>query len=447
LFLLRRNGELKLSFIFLRARCFEMDITTDVLIVGAGGGGAVLSIALARKGIANLVLEQAAGPPQGLRGEILQPNGQALLHKLGLLEKLPPHASKPVRLFHFRQCGGTRLCTIDYEMLSPPFNRALVMWPNVVHHTILDCLQQENPDGLSFQATFKSFLRHGKQVIGAQAKIGGASLQIGARVVGGADGPFSHVREAMGISASLHRYTDSYLVAALDAPEVLDEAQYYVGQKTILGLFPAPEQKVYALYMVSSDSLASLKAQGVGPLREKWKTIAPDLAPLFDSLVDWKQTAYMGTGRVRAKTWAIDGAVLMGDAAHGMNPHASQGRMQAMEDAVTLANVLEDCQRRQDWSVNALRTFEAERRSQVTMLQQLADEEVFFWNTGNPILGLLRDRVFRIMDTNRRLQYQVLSATAGLRTTPPFGWLDRFQADGFLPDPRANQVPGPMQLA
>ena len=30
-----------------------------------------------------------------------------------------------------------------------------------------------------------------------------------------------------------------------------------------------------------------------------------------------------------------DGAVLIGDAAHAMNPHASQGRMQAMVDAMT----------------------------------------------------------------------------------------------------------------
>ncbi|TFG62494.1 MAG: monooxygenase, partial [Nitrospirales bacterium] len=88
-----------------------MDLTTDVLIVGAGGGGAILGIALARKGIPSLVLEQAAGPPQGLRGEILQPNGQALLHQLGLLEALPADASKPVRFFHFRQSGGKRLCT------------------------------------------------------------------------------------------------------------------------------------------------------------------------------------------------------------------------------------------------------------------------------------------------------------------------------------------------
>ncbi len=418
-----------------------MDLTTEVLIVGAGGGGAVLGIALSKKGIGNLVLEQAGGPPQGLRGEILQPNGQMLLHNLGLLDKLPPEVSKPVRFFHFLKSGGERLCTIDYEMLPVPFNRALVMWPNVVHHTILDCLRQENPHGLQFKATFKSFLREGRDIVGVQAEIDGTAVQIGAQVVVGADGPFSQVREAMGLPASLHRYKDSYLVAALDSPEDMNEAQYFVGQQTILGLFPAPNQKVYALYMVSSDSLAQLKAEGVISLREKWKTIAPNLATIFDSFVDWTQTAYMGTGRVRAKTWVMDRAVVMGDAAHGMNPHASQGRMQAMEDAIGLADILEHCHKAQDWSAHALKPFETARRPQVTMLQQLADEEVFFWNTGNPLLGMLRDRVFRTMDSNRRLQYQVLSATAGLRTTAPFGWMDRFQAAGFLPDPRADRIP------
>ncbi len=418
-----------------------MDLNTDVLIVGAGGGGAILGIALSRKGVPNLVLEQAAGPPQGLRGEILQPNGQALLHKLGLLEALPAGTSKPVRFFHFRKSGGTRLCTIDYDMLPAPFNRALVMWPNAVHRTILQCLQEENPTGLRFQASFKSLLYEGDRIVGVQAEIDGVPLQIGAQVVVGADGPFSRVREALRIPASLHRYKDSYLVAVLDSSDEFQEAQYFVGQQTILGLFPAPGNKVYALYMVSSDSLEKLKKCGVSALREKWEVIAPGFDSLFHSFVDWNQTAYMGTGRVRAKTWVVDRAVIMGDAAHGMNPHASQGRMQAMEDAVVLADVLEQCHRTQDWSLGALKPFETGRRAQVTMLQRLADEEVFFWNTGNPLLRMLRDRVFRTMDSNRRLQYQVLSATAGLRTTAPFGWLDRFQAAGFLPDPRAGVIP------
>ncbi len=58
----------------------------DVVIVGAGGGGAILGLALARKGVQVAVLEQAPGPPGGLRGEIVQPNGQDILDRLGVLE-------------------------------------------------------------------------------------------------------------------------------------------------------------------------------------------------------------------------------------------------------------------------------------------------------------------------------------------------------------------------
>ena len=83
---------------------------TDVAVVGAGGGGAVLALALAKQGINTIVLDQAAGPPQGLRGEILQPNGQQVLDRLGVLPALPADATRSVRHFHFFRAGGTRLC-------------------------------------------------------------------------------------------------------------------------------------------------------------------------------------------------------------------------------------------------------------------------------------------------------------------------------------------------
>jgi 2-polyprenyl-6-methoxyphenol hydroxylase-like FAD-dependent oxidoreductase len=148
----------------------------------------------------------------------------------------------------------------------------------------------------------------------------------------------------------------------------------------------------------------------------------------------------MPTGRVKAKQWVADGAVLIGDAAHAMNPHASQGRMQAMADAMALADLIPRCLETGDVSAQALSEFEQRRRPQVTMLQRMADEQVIFWNTGNPVLAFLRDRVFRTIGRNRRLRQRVLETTAGLRQTPPFGLLDRLMAGGFLPDPNADRV-------
>jgi 2-polyprenyl-6-methoxyphenol hydroxylase-like FAD-dependent oxidoreductase len=213
-----------------------------------------------------------------------------------------------------------------------------------------------------------------------------------------------------------------------------------VGHQRILGLFPATGKNVYLFYMIPSGSMNTVKQRGICALQEEWIRIAPQFAPLFRNLTDWDQTAYMPTGRVRTPTWTADGAALIGDAAHAMNPHASQGRMQAMIDAMTLADLVPGCLADRDYSAARLKAYEIARRPQVTMLQRLADQQVFYWNTGNPAVAFLRDRVFQTLDRNARLRYQVLSTTAGLRTTPPFTLLDRIIAAGFLPDIRAPRM-------
>jgi 2-polyprenyl-6-methoxyphenol hydroxylase-like FAD-dependent oxidoreductase len=411
----------------------------EVVVVGAGGGGAVLALALAQKGTKAIVLEQADGPPRGLRGEILQPNGQRVLDRLGLLHKLPADSIRPVRLFHFCRAGGERLCTVDYDELPPPYNRALVTLPNVAHHAIIDALRTQPSVALWYGTSFVGLLRENQRVVGLIAKREGEEVTVKAKIVVGADGAFSKVRQALGIAADVHLYAQGYLIAIIEAPVPMEEAKYFVGKRTILALFPAAGRRVFLLYMIDAGSYDRVKAQGIPSLQRAWTAISPSDEPIFRGLTDWSQTAFLPTGRVRASTWVADGAVLIGDAAHAMNPHASQGRMQAMVDAVTLADLLPECLAANDCSAERLKQFERLRRPQVTMLQQLADEEVFFWNTGNPVIGFLRDRVFKTLDRNARLRYRILAATAGLRTRPPFSVIDRFMAAGFLPDPHARR--------
>ncbi len=417
------------------------DESTDVVIVGAGGGGAVLGLALAQKGIRSIILEQAAGPPRGLRGEILQPNGQQILDRLGVLSALPSEAVRRVRYFHFHRAGGTRLCTIDYGMLPPPYNQAVVTLPNVAHHAILATLQASNPSGFRYGVSFTGLLREGDRVVGVTAQEGGRTLAIRSKLVVGADGAYSKVREALGIPADLHLYNEAYLIAIMPNVRELSEARYFVGKNQILGLFPAAHDQAYVFYMIPAGSFDRIKQEGLEALKQRWRHIDPAIGPVIEHLRGWDQTGYMPTGRVRTPRWVENGAVLIGDAAHAMNPHASQGRMQAMCDAMALADVIADCAARDIWSASALAPFEAQRRPHVDMLQRLADEQVLFWNTGNPALAWLRDRVFRTLDGNARLKYQMLSTTAGWRQTRPFGLVDRFMAAGLLPDPRRHVVP------
>ena len=409
---------------------------TDVVVVGAGGGGAVLALALAQQGIRTVVVDQAPGPPTGLRGELLQPNGQQVLDRLGVLKSLPESATRAIRKFHFCRAGGERLCSIDYGDLPPPYNRAIVTLPNVAHHAIVDAIARQSAATLRYATSFVELIKDGERITGATVQGPEGLHRIKSRLVVGADGAFSKVRESLAIPADVHLYPEGYLIAMLDSSEALNESFYYVGHKQILGLFPATGNQVYLFYMVPRGAYESIKQNGIWALTRAWTVIAPRFGSLFANLTDWSQTAYMPTGRVRTPRWVADGAVLIGDAAHAMNPHASQGRMQAMVDAMTLADIIPACLSSGDCSALRLSRYEAARRPQVTMLQRLADQQVFVWNTGNPFIAWLRDRVFRTLDRNARLRYQVLSTTAGLRKTAPFSIIDRLIAAGFLPDPR-----------
>ena len=229
-----------------------------------------------------------------------------------------------------------------------------------------------------YNASFTNVLKKDKQIIGVEADVQGKTVRISAKLVVGADGPASKVRGALDIPAKLYRYPESYLVAILNCPEKLEEAQYFLGKKEILGLFPAAKEKIYLVYLIHAAARDTMHAAGVEPLQRRWSAIYPELSATFHGFTGWEQTAVMPTGRTRAQTWVMDGAVLIGDAAHGMNPHASQGRMQAMVDATVLADLIPVCLAEDNFQASRLKAFEKQRRPKVDMLQRLADEEAFF---------------------------------------------------------------------
>ena len=419
-------------------------MNVDVVVVGAGGGGAVLGLALAQMGVSVLVVERQPGPLTALRGETIQPNGQQILARLSLLPALTPEVVEPVHRFHFVRIGGERLCTMDYGMLPAPYNRALVALSSAVHHVLLNRLAAQPSAQLWYGAEFQGILQKNGRVDGVVVRRAGepSSTDVQASLAVGADGTGSLVRRALGIQAEVHRYRHGYLIALLPRPEGMrGEARYYVGRGELLGLFPAPGDRVVALSMVETDAVDALGSRGLSAFKSRVAAIDAAMAKPLESLTSWEQVGLLPCARVRTDRWVVDGGALIGDAAHAMNPHASQGRMQAMADAMALAEVIGRCRETGDWSVEALASYERARRPQVEMLQRLAGEQTFFWNGADPVRCFLRDRVFRGLDRNARLRYQTLTATAGLRTTPPLTWMDKLMAAGFLPDPRADQVP------
>lgn len=407
----------------------------DVIIVGAGSGGAILGLLLARQGIDVLILERDAQPLNDIRSEILQPNGQKVLDDLGLLKKLSTDAVYQTHQFDFFRVGKGRLCTFDYGDLPTPYNVALTAFSSPLHQSVLDATAEENTLTVLYGAVFNGLIRHGTTVTGVMAEHEGQSHEMRAQLVVGADGVGSAVRTALEIPTKVHQYPEGYLLGVLDRPQGFEHrSRYYIGRGEILGLLPVPNNQLYFFYLLPNATRASLDAVGFQSIKDAMAEIDPSLTQPLKQLTHLDQTLFRPCFRVRASTWVTDGAVIIGDAAHAMNPHVSQGRMQAMEDAVVLSRVTQGCLAKGDCSASSLAAFERERRPHVEMLQRLGDEQTFFWNSANPVVQFTVDRVLRTLDENARLRYQVLTTTAGLRAQPPFSLTDKLVAVGLLPD-------------
>ena len=406
----------------------------DVVIVGGGMGGLALALALAQRGrtVALIERQNRLSPPD--RGELLQPNGLRILDRLGLLESLEALPIHRAHRFHFIRIGGRRLCTVDYRNLPPPWNYSLITLPRHLLGLLMQKIEQSDRISLLTGTEFQRLLLERGRVTGIVAhggEEGGEVLELRAQVVVGSDGAGSRVRESLGIRADVHSYREAYITMVVPRSAAFDpDVRYYVGRAEILGLFPISERELYLFYMIPANRLDPIRKTNIATVCEKISRIDSRLTESLKSIESWKQVGYMSCTRVRAERWTADHAALIGDAAHAMNPHVAQGRNQALEDAMALADVIQDCFGAGDFTKARLDRFEKGRRPSVERLQRMGDELNFLWNARIAPLAWLRDRIFEGMDRHPEVRQRVVKTISGLDIRP-LGLFERLRV--FMP--------------
>jgi 2-polyprenyl-6-methoxyphenol hydroxylase-like FAD-dependent oxidoreductase len=407
-------------------------ISKDVVIIGAGSGGLVLAILLAKKGFKVAIFERLsclASPP---RGEIVQPGSLEILDRLGLLTALLKEDIYRFEKVHFYKVGGNvackdaQLCTVNYGALPPPYNYALVVLPERIQNLLLEeAIKQPNIE-IFWESNFQSIVwAYGKpdKIVGAQVEHQGKTIVVNAPVIIGNDGGQSSVRLAFHIKANIHRYPNGYLAMMVDRPAGFDgHMKYYIGKGVVLAVFPVSDKQLFLLLMLSVESFDLHRKRGIKALKEDILSVHPDirdyLKTSFAHLHSFDVATFMKCFRVKCDRWVVDGGVLMGDSAHAMNPHTASGRNSAMADAVVLAEVLENCFRYKDFSRQALGEYEKLRRPYVDYLQSLGDQMVWVWESGWSPLVWARDRIFRSLDKNPKRLEKILMTMAGVKRTP-----------------------------
>jgi 2-polyprenyl-6-methoxyphenol hydroxylase-like FAD-dependent oxidoreductase len=286
-----------------------------VVIVGGGMAGLVLTHALVARGVTPTVLERMpAGAPAP--GPILLPFlAYDALRDIGRYDEIhdagweigPRPGEPPVAIAVARD-----------DVLAALRRDAVVE-----HETeVLELLR--SPDG--------------DRVVGVRARGPGGEREIPADLVVGADGSHSRVRGMAGIEAEVRLSEGAGM--SFTSPVVIDRsfAMAYQSNGRQVGLvgWPGGSAGWWQIDRVEGGEPAA-RAPGVEAFKRSFTRLLPEAAAALEGVTAPEQIGYREMTEVRCETWWTPGVVLIGEAAHAIDPEAGVGAGLGLGDALALA--------------------------------------------------------------------------------------------------------------
>ena len=283
----------------------------DVVIVGGGMAGLVLARALGRRGEEPVVLERMP-PDVTVPGPIMLPyQAYDALEDVGLLDGVRA-AGRPIA----PRADGVPVAIA------------------VARQALIDMLRRGV--GVRHEHEVVELLRDGERVVGVRVRGPNGEEELRSDLVVGADGTMSPVRRMAGIPADVRPAPGAGI--SFRSPAVLDEpfAMAYQSDGRQVGVLSWPGGSA-GWWQIDRVGEAAARAPGVEAFREAFARLLPAAAPALEAVTSQEQLVYREVTEVRCETWWVPGVVLIGEAAHAIDPAAGVGAGLGFGDALALA--------------------------------------------------------------------------------------------------------------
>lgn len=320
------------------------------LVIGGGIAGPAMALFLKRAGFGPIVFEARESASNIGGGLQVAPNGMNVLRQLGLSSQLL-HAGVESAEFCFENQAGKRLACIPNGPASRYEIPAIHIRRSVLHEVLLQALQQQAIP-IHFSKRLKLIASNENEL---RVTFTDGATAIGSILVG-ADGIHSQTRRIIFPDAPLPAYTGLMTVGGFAESDALkpQNRQQQTCAHLIFGLNgffgygyfdPANPSAVMwwsHLQREAEPSEDEVRSMAIEELRRK----------ILDHHRGWVepvQTILHNTSRILwgpvedlpdLPQWSEGRAVLIGDAAHAISPHAGQGASLALEDAICVAKHL-----------------------------------------------------------------------------------------------------------
>ena len=343
----------------------------QVLVVGAGPAGALLSWLLASRGVSTVLVERQSDFAREFRGEVLMPSGLRALEDAGIgLASVAHRDPARLRLF-FRRQPVFEVAASDIEGAVP----RVVSQPDLLEH-LVERAAETGRFELIRGGAVRELLREGDRVVGARVEQPDGGRDVRARLVVGADGRASVVRRKLGLEVHDRGAPMDVVWCKMPWPGGWPDGELrgYVGGGHLLIALPAPSGELQVAWVILKGTYGDLRRRGI----EEWVRamadhVGADLAPHLREQADAiKRPFLLDAVTDCVHGWTRPGALVIGDAAHTMSPVGGQGLNVAMRDAVVAANHLVPAALAGGDLDAAAARVEPERRPEIDEIQQLA---------------------------------------------------------------------------
>jgi 2-polyprenyl-6-methoxyphenol hydroxylase-like FAD-dependent oxidoreductase len=382
---------------------------TRIAIVGLGVAGITAAILLARQGHTITLFEQTFVPGPIGAGVLLQPSGQLVLERMGLLEQVIARA-QPIERLHARTHHNKTLINLPYAELEPGISaygihrgelftvlynelkstavtvrlgvRAVRYLSRPTHITVFD--DQDNP------------LQDFDFVIAC-------------------DGARSALRASSKIPSLAHEYPHGAIWASGKSSAVNGHLlQVTRGTRQLCGLLPTGfggDDNCSLFWSLRTSKREVFFARGFDAWRQEVLSLCPEARDVFNSLTSFEQTRFTTYMHVRMPAPYDERCLFLGDAAHAMSPHLGQGINLALIDAYTFAAALA----RADDFLSACRQYANLRRGHLRFYSAVTYTLSPFFQSRGFVKAILRDIFLPQMPRIPPLRKQMLVTMAGLR--------------------------------
>jgi 2-polyprenyl-6-methoxyphenol hydroxylase-like FAD-dependent oxidoreductase len=356
-------------------------IETSCCIVGAGPGGAVLALLLARQGISVTLLEAHEDFDRDFRGDTVHPSTWHIMDEIGLADRLLQLRHSKIYQAAFATPNGA-ITMADFRRVENKFP-FIAMLPQV---HFLEFITNEAKRYPSFRllmgASAQELIEEDGVVRGVRyrstphpkrdARAGTAPAgwhEVRATLTVGADGRSSRIRRLAGFEPV--KTSPPMDILWFRIPRVEGDPEGVLGHfgrgHALVLLDRLDEWQVG--FVIMKGSFSQVRAAGLDALRRSIADLLTEFPDRIQHLKDWKQVAVLSVESSRVPCWYKSGLLLIGDAAHVMSPVGGVGINYAIQDAVVAANVLSKPLKMRKIAIEELREVQRQREWPVKVIQ------------------------------------------------------------------------------